>query len=46
MENLVEAINTQTNNVEAVNKINNKLFNFLTGVELGCNWVEIKIKKC
>ena len=42
MENLVEAINIKTNKIEAVNKINNKLFNFLTGEELSDNWVENK----
>lgn len=43
MENLVEALNKETNRVSAVVKGKNGLYCYLTGEKLNNNWVEISL---
>ena len=43
-ENLIEALNKQTNRVSAVVKGEDGLYCFLTGEKLNNNWVEVTLQ--
>ena len=43
-ENLIEALNKQTNRISAVVKGEDGLYCFLTGEKLNNNWVEISLQ--
>ena len=43
-ENLIEALNKETNRVSAVVKGEDGLYCFLTGVKLNNNWVEVTLQ--
>ena len=43
-ENLIEALNKETNQVSVVVKGGDGLYCFLTGIKLNSNWVEISLQ--